>query len=178
MRQPNDFYPTPQWCVDELFAIINFSHLRDNCQWRFAEPCRGTDAIYNRLPVGSEYAEITFGIDYLQHQWRSRPDCIITNPPFSLAKEFVEKSLKESDVVIQLLRLGFLGSYNRYKFLSDNRPDHLIVMSDRPKFSGNGTDMSDVAWFIWDKKKLLDLKEPFYFIIDKSKKRKNNESKL
>lgn len=173
MRQENDLYVTPQWCIEGLFEIINFKHLKDNCQWYFAEPCKGTGAIYDHFPVGSEFAEISLGVDYLKHTWKQRPDCIITNPPFYLAKEFVEKSLIEADVVIHLLRLGFLGSYDRFSLLSKNKPNHLIVMSDRPKFVNNKTDMQDVAWFVWDKKGLLELEDPFYFIEDKTKKRRN-----
>ncbi len=80
-----EYYPTPQWCIEGLFQLIDFKNLVDE-GWTFAEPCKGkAEAIYQHFPEGSEYCEIQEGVDYLEHEWKERPDCIITNPPFSLA---------------------------------------------------------------------------------------------
>ena len=64
-------------------------------------------AIYQHFPDGSEYCELEEGKDYFTHEWKTKPDIIITNPPFKLALEFLQKSLQEADVCIYLLRLGF-----------------------------------------------------------------------
>lgn len=84
------------------------------------------------------------------------PDIVITNPPFSLAMEFLTKSLevtKDDGKVILLLRIGFLASRKRFEFMKDNPPTDMLVLHQRPSFTGHGTDAQEYAWFIWDKSK-------------------------
>ena len=81
-------------------------------------------------------------------------DVIITNPPFSLAMEFLNKSLAvttEKGIVIMLLRLGFMASKKRYEFMKENPPTDLYILHKRPSFTGKGTDSQEYAWCIWDK---------------------------
>ncbi|WP_436663579.1 hypothetical protein ACOALA_13645 [Alicyclobacillus acidoterrestris] len=79
-----------------------------------------------------------------------RYDFIITNPPFSLAQEFVEKSLTLANCVIMLLRLNFLASGKRKEFWEKHPPTAIHVLTKRPSFTGTGTDATDYAWFVWD----------------------------
>lgn len=160
----NEYYPTPDGCIESMLDVIGYGDIVK--EWTFAEPCRGAaKAIYKYLPYGSEYCELAEGIDYLQSQWKERPDCIITNPPFSIATEFLEKSLEEADVCIYLLRLGFLESVRRQAFHQAHPVDHLIVLSKRPSFSGDGkTDGTAYAWFVYDPKKKLGLKQSVYVV--------------
>lgn len=163
-RNVNDYYPTPESAIEPLLEVIGYKDIvRD---WRFAEPCRGeAKAIYKYLPFGSEYCELSEGKDYLLSQWNERPDCIITNPPFSIAMEFLEKSIGEADVCIYLLRLGFLESVRRKEFHQKYPVDHLIVLSKRPSFSGDGkTDGTAYAWFVYDPKKRLGLEKSIYVV--------------
>lgn len=159
-----EYYPTPQWCIEALFKVIDFYNLVDE-GWTFAEPCKGeASAIYRHFPEGSEYCEIQEGTDYLEHTWKEKPDCIITNPPFSLAKNFLEKSFEEADVSIYLLKLAFLETVGRKEFNTNNPPTNLIVLSKRPSFVGGGTDKAAYAWYVYDPKGKLGLTKPFYFI--------------
>lgn len=82
-------------------------------------------------------------------------DVIITNPPFSLAMEFILRSLATySRFVVMLLRLNYLGSAKRHSFLRQCAPD-IYVLPDRPSFKGTGeTDSIEYAWFVWDKTNL------------------------
>lgn len=163
-RPESDYYPTPQKCIEGLFSVIDFKNLKDE-GLVFAEPCRGeASAIYRHFPEGSEYCELEVGLDYFAHTWETRPDIIITNPPFKLAKEFLEKSLQEADVVIYLLRLGFLESKKRREFHKANPPTNLIVLSERPSFVAGGTDKTAYAWYVYDPKGKLGLTQPFYFV--------------
>jgi hypothetical protein len=75
-------------------------------------------------------------------------DVIITNPPYSLALEFIERALPLADVVVMLLRLNFLGGAKRAAFFRDNPPD-IYVLPNRPSFTGHGTDACEYAWFVW-----------------------------
>lgn len=156
----NEYFPTPQETVDRLWEIIS---IRED--WTYLEPCKGkAEAIYKHLPQGSQWAELSEGVDYLTTEFKP-VDCIITNPPFSLTVQFLEKSFTEADVVIYLQRLNFLGSVKRKEFWKKNKPTNMIVLSKRPSFSGDGkTDGADYCWYIWDKKGKLGLEEPFYFV--------------
>lgn len=147
-RKPQDMYPTPATAIDALLNVMKFPH------WiSFHEPCRGKGAIYDRMRVlHRSYCEITEGIDYLTHTPTLSYDLIITNPPFSLALEFLQKSLQEATTVVYLLRLNFLGSQKRRPFWQANRPSHVLVLSSRPCFTGDGkTDSIEYSWFCWDR---------------------------
>lgn len=73
------------------------------------------------------------GVDYLITAFPT-VDLIITNPPFPLALQFLQKSLSEAQTVIYLLRLNFLGSRGRRDFWQANRPTHILALPDRPVF--------------------------------------------
>jgi len=80
---------------------------------------------------------------------------IMTNPPFSLAMEFITRSLDSScRYVVMLLRLNYLGSEKRHDFMRKHAPD-LYVLPNRPSFKLTGeTDSIEYAWFVWDKENL------------------------
>lgn len=142
-RNKNDFYPTPGWCVDELL-----SELKPVTLHSFCEPCRANGQIFDRVNAKRKlWAELSDGRDYLKRQYGVQ--AIITNPPFSLAQEFLEKSLREAQFVAYLLRVNFIGSQRRFEFWQGNEPTHLFGLSRRPDFSGGG-DACEYAWFVWD----------------------------
>lgn len=130
-RIENDKYNTPQLAIDALLSVLSIPFLGT-----FIEPCRGAGTIYNSVPVFSQekrWAEIDEGVDYLSTDFGGI-DLIITNPPFSHAIEFLQKSLTEANSVWYLLRLNFLGSQKRKAFWNENPPSHVLVLSERPCF--------------------------------------------
>lgn len=152
-RNDNDKYMTPDYTVDSLLSVLDIQKIRPLC---FCEPCRGTGAIFDRIDANTKWhAEIDEGIDYLEIPYFV--DLVITNPPFTLALEFLQKSLTEAETVIYLLRLNFLGSQKRKPFWQANPPSHTMVLSKRPSFTGNGTDSIEYAWFAWDTLGLITL---------------------
>lgn len=140
-----DFYPTPSWCYTNLdinWSLFSSAH----------EPCAGDHRIVNFLiekGVSTTYSEILEGTDFLQ--WSNTTDLIITNPPFSLAQEFIGYAIPRANTTIMLLRLNFLASIKRYEWWKQHSPTSLFVLSKRPSFTGEGTDATDYAWFVWDK---------------------------
>lgn len=155
-RNKNDFYPTPEETINSLLNHIDFSKVSS-----FLEPCKGNGAIYNKVECTIKtYCEISENIpkDYLSTQY-NKFDLIVTNPPFSIAQDFLVKSLKESDCVCYLLRLNYLGSKKRADTLWNkvSTPNKLLVLSKRPSFTGKGTDATEYAWFCWDKSNLINL---------------------
>jgi hypothetical protein len=162
-RQANDFYSTPVEAVKPLNRYIDFKHV-----YSFYEPCYGDGVIQKTLSLypGTwvSHSEIFFGKDYLIGE-KPIVDLIVTNPPFSQAQEFLEKSLEHGRCVIYLLRLGFLASQKRKDFWKANPPSHLFTLSKRPSFTGEGkTDNSDYGWVVWDKINVVKTKGPFTWI--------------
>lgn len=81
--------------------------------------------------------------------------CIITNPPFNIALDVIQKALrivKEGGLVIMLLRLNFFGSRERKNFFQDNMPVFSYVHSRRMKFTNTtGTDSIEYMHSVWIK---------------------------
>ncbi len=103
-------------------------------------------------------------LDFLQYQ----PDKpvnydIITNPPYKIAKEFVEHALDimaEGRKVAMFLKLTFLESKARRKLFEKYPPEYIYVSSSRLQCAkngdfetysnGTGTAIA-YGWFIWRK---------------------------
>lgn len=79
------------------------------------------------------------------------PAVVITNPPFSIAWEMLQTSLRRWHMshIVLLLRLNFLGSVTRHPFMSKFPPD-TYILPNRPDFKGKGkTDSIEYAWMHW-----------------------------
>jgi len=150
-----EHYPTPinavKALVDQLVVLPND---------KFLEPCRAEGNIYQQiiLPESQKYwAEIRDGVDYLNTPF-PKMDIIITNPPFSLTCEFLEKSLSElseKGVLAYLQRVNYLGAAIRLPFWERvGTPNKFPVLVPRPSFvkRGKGSqDSCEYAWFIYDR---------------------------
>jgi hypothetical protein len=84
-----------------------------------------------------------------------RPSVIITNPPFNLSRDIIEKSLqlvKDGGWVIMLLRLNYFGSDSRKDLWEKHMPKYCFVHSKRISFTPDGkTDSIEYAHFCWKK---------------------------
>jgi len=168
---PTDFYPTPPWCYENLeidWSMFSSAH----------EPCRGDGRIQFFLEeekgITCSYSEITEEKDFFDHDQKT--DLILTNPPFSLAKEFIDHSLALSQTCIMLLRINYLGSIGRHEWWKENTPTALHVLSKRPSFTGKGTDATDYAWYVWDKTGRLD--KGVFFVPPASKEQNSLANEL
>ena len=148
-RNEYDFYATPEWCYEKLdfpFHLFKPAH----------EPCRGDGRIVNFLKdrgLAVTSTEIREGEDFFD--WSEQTDLIFTNPPFSIAQEFIEHSLEHAKCVVMLLRINFLGSKKRYDFWKKNPASAMYVLTKRPSFTGKGTDATEYAWFVWQKEEYV-----------------------
>lgn len=89
--------------------------------------------------------------DYLKEKLPYKPNIIITNPPFAIATDIIEKALQDVDddgYVIMLLRLNFFGSQSREWFFKKYMPEWAFVHHIRIGF----TDKKDKdGYTIFDK---------------------------
>lgn len=169
-RHPSDFYATPSWCVDRLLEKLTLpggawlepgagegniikAVQRSDIRWTALElqpVCRpALERLTPRPEIIITDKFISPGLPEEEKPLNGRRfDVAFGNPPFSLAQEFVEESLRYADAVVMLLRLNFLGSAGRCCFMQTHAPD-VYVIPDRPSFSGRGTDSIEYAWFVW-----------------------------
>jgi hypothetical protein len=85
-------------------------------------------------------------------------ECIVTNPPFKLAGEFVEHALRLVPKVIMLLRLAFIESERRANILDGGHLARMYVFANRlPMMHRAGwagpkaSPTTCFAWFVWDR---------------------------
>ena len=79
-------------------------------------------------------------------------DLAIGNPPFSLAEQFVVKSLEHARQVMLLLRAGFLAGKKRYQLFDKHQPRNVWLLAQRPSFTGKGTDSAEYCIVHWDQR--------------------------
>ena len=128
-RETSDYYATDPKAVEQLLELESFS----NAIW---EPACGEGHISKVLKEHGHYVRSTDlvdrgfgegGIDFLMQGERWRGD-IITNPPYKLAQEFVEKAIQLIDhraKVAMFLKLTFLEGQARYKLFKNTPPTGL-----------------------------------------------------
>jgi hypothetical protein len=82
----------------------------------------------------------------------------ITNPPFRLAEQFIERALERSEIgVAVILRSAFLESVGRYERLFGQRPpsDVLQFVERVPMVKGRvdpeAASATAYAWLVWRK---------------------------
>ena len=171
-RHKDDAYSTPKWLTRALMGRLNLSK-----DARILEPACGTGSIVEVLRE-QDYRNVWIGeknlvklvrcsrrygcpvasySDYLAFDESNLGwDLIVTNPPYTLALEFIQKSFKLSSslwadhaLIAMLLRVNFVGSGERAEFHNEH-PSELLVTPRRPSFTYDGkTDATEYAWFVW-----------------------------
>jgi hypothetical protein len=165
-REKDDFYPTPIEATKSLMALEDFPPTI----W---EPACGDGAISKVFMeqdfdvVSSDLVDRGFGepnIDFLMERSLPRDafgepvKCIVTNPPFKLAEQFVEHALNlGAEKVCMLLRLAWLEGVSRKALFRRTNLSRIWVSSRRltmvragdETLRGNG-GMVAFAWFVWE----------------------------
>lgn len=175
-RKESDFYATPLETVYSLLDnydgispgdiilepsagngnIIQALRDRGFLNWIDAIELRDEELFELSLTANQVFIEDFLSINKKDF---SQYDVIIGNPPYSLAQEFIDKSLEllaPGGRLIFLLRTNFLESNKRFKWWQDKIPNCLYVLSKRPSFTGKGTDATSYSWFIWEKSRYAD----------------------
>ena len=159
-----DFFPTPAWATRAFceFLLSMGQPIGASLVW---EPACGQGDMAR--PLGEYFAEVIasdvhdygFGEvhDFLQPHSNSQPiDWIITNPPFRLGQQFIERALLDArSGVAMLVRTAFLESADRHaKLFSQNPPsDILQFVEPVPMFKGRldrrGSTATAYCWLVW-----------------------------
>lgn len=159
-RESDDFYATDPKAVDMLCNLEKFSQT-------ILEPACGQGHIAKTLEshgykvlaydlIDRGYG--TTGIDFLTLDKQNVSADVITNPPYKLAQEFVEKAMSviaPGHKVAMFLKLTFLETARRRELFKKYPPKTVYVASQRIACWPNGkpTTQSMVcyAWFVWEK---------------------------
>ncbi|UXM94240.1 class I SAM-dependent methyltransferase [Bartonella sp. HY329] len=162
-----DDFPTPPWATRALleFILKNKELHTKTC----LEPACGRG--YMSRPLSEYFLDVVssdiypYGYSDVQDFLAGRYDFesfdwVITNPPFRLAQEFLENSLKVArEGVAILARTVFLESVGRFEGIyKTNPPTVFAQFSERvPMVKGRvdpkASTATGYAWFIWIKNK-------------------------
>lgn len=161
---PDDF-PTPPWATRALIehvvgadVVRGLSCLEPACgRGYMAKPL---SEYFSRVDAADAYHYgyapvrdfLTFPYEAQSHDW------VITNPPFRLAEEFVERALVVARKGVAILaRTVFLESVGRYESIFKNRaPTVFAQFAERvPMVKGRvdakASTATGYAWFVWQK---------------------------
>lgn len=176
-RVDNDFYATNPQAVEMLLKNYDFNGISilEPCVWG-GHIARTVDSFYiNKKDItGVDLVDRGYPNTIVQNflEWNTdkKFEGIITNPPYSLAKEFVEKGMTlltdetESTVNGQMamfLKIQFLEGIKRKELFEKYPPKYIYVFRKRmatwnngQEFDSNGKRWATTmchAWFIWEK---------------------------
>ena len=164
-RRKGDFYQTPYSMTEQILETIIQDEKFIVAQ-TILEPCAGEGAIVKvlkgRLPLAKIYAsDINRQVcnwDFLKHDFNQHFDWIITNPPYSLADEFVKRAKEISSNVLMLLPLNYLQGQKRFKEEIFKNLNGIYIFTRMPMLSDEmredgkySTGMQAYAWYRWCK---------------------------
>ena len=157
-REKDDFYPTPQYAVEELLKREKF----EGNIWECACGEGDISEVFKRNGfevISTDLVNRGYGeqIDFFESNIVA--DNIVTNPPYKHALEFVEQAKKQSRKKIAMfLKTVWLESESRYKMFQDTEFPLKTVyqFSKRVTLYKNGEKMKNsgmiaYAWYVWDK---------------------------
>lgn len=169
-RVENDFYATDPRALDMLFDAEPFN------AGEYLEPSAGQGHLSNRIIELVPNARVTnldivdrgldgvIVADFLEYETEKKYDYVITNPPYSLGKEFVDKGLellKDGGKMAMFLKIQFLEGEKRREMYIQNPPKYIYVFTKRMATFNNGSEVDENgkrwattmchAWFVWEK---------------------------
>jgi hypothetical protein len=162
-RHANDWYVESAGAVDALLNVEQFDGPTldpacggGNIPLRFQARglwCFGSDIIdrgFGQAPVDFLHDHIVPALA----EYRN----IVTNPPFAIAQQFVERALSLVPGKVAIIqRLAFLEGQERGKLFRRQPPTRVWVFSSRQSMPPGGTDIpaqnGSVAycWLVWDR---------------------------
>lgn len=167
-REPHDSlddFPTPPWATRSFCEWIVRRSIDKLTGMSAREPAANRGHMVRPLQeyFGSvEAADVhDYGAGYAVQDYLFGPapslvDWTITNPPFRLAEQFIDRALETSKVgVAVIVRTAFLEGVGRYERLFRNlAPSDVLQFSERVvmhrgKLSPKGSTATAYCWLVW-----------------------------
>ena len=173
-----DFYPTPAWVTEALFENVIGKINTEHRWWLCWEPACGEghmsevllkhfSGVYSTDVKNYGYEKMWLVSNFITEDpdkrdkdgWVSisRPDWIITNPPFNLVNEFILRALdKATDGVAIFAKIQLLEGATRWRQIYSKTPPNIIApFASRVTLYENeerdkGGQMA-FAWYVWEK---------------------------
>lgn len=169
-RVQDDYYATAYESTESLLDNVKF-------EGGFLEPCVGgghiaevikkyypNECVYDSDLVDRGYPN-TLVANFLEYDFLDQKfDNIVTNPPYSLAQEFLEKGMKvvnDNGKIAMFLKIQFLEGAKRKEMFKTYPPKYIYVFSKRQNPWRNGSPVDEkgkpwsstmcFAWFVWEK---------------------------
>jgi hypothetical protein len=156
VRDDNDWYVEPVWCVEILKDLVPFVGT-------IHDPCCGMGTIPRVFNgSGADLVDRSFGYPALDFLTDKCPyDNIITNPPYGTAQKIINHALKlAKERVAALVQVKFLASQKRHGLFADMPTEKVIMLSKRPSMppgellqkhgeSIRGGGSIDFCWVVW-----------------------------
>jgi len=98
---------------------------------KILEPCKGNGNFLSVLPENTSWCEILEGRDFFNYN--GRVDWIITNPPYSKMRKFMQKSMEVADNIVFLTTINHLWLKARIRDIENaNFGIKEILLCDTP----------------------------------------------
>ncbi len=157
-RKAFDLYPTPP---EATVALMRFLKLpRGTRIWEPA--CGEGDMMEAMRSCGMQVygTDISGGFDFLSPETMQRFlvgfDWIITNPPFSLADEFIRHAAEIGKPFAMLLKAQYWHAAKRAQLFREVPPSYVLPLTWRPDFlfrerggKKGASPLMDVMWCVW-----------------------------
>jgi len=167
--EPNDSlddFPTPPWATRALCEWLSGQQAIDGFVVREPAANRGhmvkpLAEYFNRVEA-SDVHDYGVGYPVADYLWGPTPapvDYTITNPPFRLAEQFIQRALQSSRRgVAVIVRSAFLEGKSRFESLfSVCPPDYVLQFVERApmckgKIDSKVSSATAYSWLVWFKK--------------------------
>lgn len=164
-----DDFPTPPWATRALcerlaryYEETSYAHLK---QMVCREPAANRG--HMAKPLAEVFGEVIasdvhdYGVgfavdDYLFPHTEKKADWTITNPPFRLAEQFIERACATStEGVAMIVRSAFLEGQGRFERLFSKNPPSLVlqfterVVMHKGRLAPEGSTATAYVWLVW-----------------------------
>lgn len=163
-----DDFPTPPWATRALCEWLVANWCQERSDWASftcREPAANRGHMVRPLReyfgqvLASDVHDYGAGFPVSDYLFGPSPPCVdftITNPPFKLAEQFIERaSLSSEHGFAMIVRSAFLEGIGRHERLfSVNPPSHVLQFTERVvmhkgRLAPEGSTATAYCWLVW-----------------------------
>ncbi len=147
-RSHLDFYPTPK---EGTLALLRSRHGPIRSKDVHECACGSMDMANVMSEEGFTVvsSDIVTGVNFLELSNPMAPQ-IMTNPPFDLAAEFIQKAHDLNvEYLAMLLKMTFWNAVKREPLFRSCPLTAVLPLTWRLDFLGKGAPTMDMAWYVW-----------------------------